>query len=273
MWFDAVLVKYWKRMLVEGQGGRAAAGRRSKRIRLAGTQSDERSSAGCDVDSDRRAEVEISDSEMSDATTLSDSESVPASRRPAANELAACPDHEENDEDEKNEEEKLEICGEARWEMAAEKAVDPVVVGSAHQCADDSVPACPPRSKRPDTILAVDCEMVGAGPQRNRSMLARCAVVDMEGNVLMDEYVQPTERVTDYRTKWSGIREKNLVGAPPFQDVRQRAANLIRGKLLIGHAIENDLRALKLPHPPALTRDTSCYPGLRTELAGKCTKV
>lgn len=109
--------------------------------------------------------------------------------------------------------------------------------------------------------------MVGVGPRKNRSILARVAVLGEDGRVIIDEYVAATERVTDYRTRYSGIRARDLVGAPRFENVRQRVAAVLRGKILVGHAVQNDLKVLDLPHPPALIRDTSVYPGLRKELA------
>ena len=48
-------------------------------------------------------------------------------------------------------------------------------------------------------IVALDCEMVGVGPDGTRSALARVAVVNAEGNVLLDVFVKPKEKVTDYR--------------------------------------------------------------------------
>lgn len=41
--------------------------------------------------------------------------------------------------------------------------------------------------------------MVGVGPGGERSALARVCVVNSEGNVLLDTFVQPKEHVTDYR--------------------------------------------------------------------------
>lgn len=35
---------------------------------------------------------------------------------------------------------------------------------------------------------------------------------------------------------------------------------IVSGKVLVGHAIHNDLKALKYSHPAALTRDTSRIP-------------
>ena len=65
------------------------------------------------------------------------------------------------------------------------------------------------------------------------------------GNVILDEYILPDEPITDYRTRWSGIRPRDLVGAPSFREVRQRVADAVRGRILIGHALDNDLRALR----------------------------
>ena len=49
-------------------------------------------------------------------------------------------------------------------------------------------------------LLALDCEMVGVGADGKRSILARVSIVNEDGNVIMDKFVAPTERVTDYRT-------------------------------------------------------------------------
>ena len=124
----------------------------------------------------------------------------------------------------------------------------------------EAVATPPPRG-----CVAIDCEMVG-GNQR-RSILARVAVVDEHGACLLDSYVRPTERITDYRTRWSGIRARDLKGAPNFGNVRQRVLQLIRGKILVGHAIRNDLDVLNITHTPALVRDTAFYKGLRRALA------
>ena len=52
--------------------------------------------------------------------------------------------------------------------------------------------------------------MVGIGASGRQSALARCGVVDFDGNVLYDEFVRPPGFVTDFRTKYSGIRKKDL---------------------------------------------------------------
>lgn len=59
--------------------------------------------------------------------------------------------------------------------------------------------------------LGLDCEMVGVGIDGSESSLARVSLVNYHGAVILDEYVRQKERVVDYRTKWSGIRPKDLV--------------------------------------------------------------
>lgn len=46
------------------------------------------------------------------------------------------------------------------------------------------------------SILAMDCEMVGVGLSGKTSVLARCSIVDYDGNVVYDKHVRPVEKVT-----------------------------------------------------------------------------
>ena len=58
--------------------------------------------------------------------------------------------------------------------------------------------------------VAMDCEMVGVGPEGVESALARVTLVNYHGAVLMDEFVKPQEAVTDYRTHVSGVKPEHL---------------------------------------------------------------
>lgn len=58
--------------------------------------------------------------------------------------------------------------------------------------------------------VGLDCEMVGIGIDGKQSALARCCVVDFDGNVLYDQHVRPPGFVTDFRTKYSGVRKSDL---------------------------------------------------------------
>ena len=112
----------------------------------------------------------------------------------------------------------------------------------------------------PHDILAIDCEMVGVGRNGKQSILARVSIVDYYGNVLLDEYVKPTEEVTDYRTEITGITPEKIENGECFEDVRAKVLQVIKNCVLVGHAIQNDLEVLKLDHPKHKIRDTQQFP-------------
>ncbi|KAK4705748.1 RNA exonuclease 4, partial [Phenoliferia sp. Uapishka_3] len=116
---------------------------------------------------------------------------------------------------------------------------------------------------RVEPCAAVDCEMVGVGPEGSESTLARVSIVNYHGVVMMDQFVRPREKVTDYRTWVSGVREEDLRSALPFTEVQKEVAALIKDRILIGHAISNDTQALLLSHPRSLIRDTAKYAPLQ----------
>ncbi len=95
-------------------------------------------------------------------------------------------------------------------------------------------------------VVALDCEMVGVGPQGKISVLARVSVVDYYGNSLFDSFVHVEERVTDYRTHVSGVTEEDLKNGVDFGTVRKGVKQLLKNKVIVGHGLENDLRALKI---------------------------
>lgn len=108
--------------------------------------------------------------------------------------------------------------------------------------------------------LALDCEMVGVGYAGRKSSLARVTVVDWDGRIVWDEFVRQEEEVTDYRTFVSGITPLDVEDATlTLEECRQHVQTLIADKILVGHALKNDLRALGLTHPWTATRDTAKY--------------
>ncbi|XP_048212760.1 interferon-stimulated 20 kDa exonuclease-like 2 [Perognathus longimembris pacificus] len=120
---------------------------------------------------------------------------------------------------------------------------------------------CPGVSQNlPTKMVAIDCEMVGTGPKGHISSLARCSIVNYNGDVLYDEYVRPPCHIVDYRTRWSGIRKQHMVNATPFKTARSQILKILSGKIVVGHAIHNDYKALQYFHPKSLTRDTSQIP-------------
>lgn len=109
-------------------------------------------------------------------------------------------------------------------------------------------------------MVAMDCEMVGVGP-RKFSVLARVTIVDVHGDAIFDTFVKVEEKVSDYRTFVSGIRPSDLTSqkAISFGECRRKVMTAIEGKILVGHALENDLKILNLHHPWEMIRDTATY--------------
>ncbi|XP_063295884.1 interferon-stimulated 20 kDa exonuclease-like 2 [Pelobates fuscus] len=122
-------------------------------------------------------------------------------------------------------------------------------------------------------MVAIDCEMVGTGPKGRNSDLARCSVVSFYGDVLYDKYIRPESPITDYRSRWSGIRKEHMVGAVPFSCAQKEILKLLHGKIVVGHAIHNDFKALKYFHPKELTRDTSMIPLLNRKAGFQDTEA
>ncbi|KAH0294421.1 hypothetical protein KCU62_g246, partial [Aureobasidium sp. EXF-3399] len=125
---------------------------------------------------------------------------------------------------------------------------------------------------KPGKFLAIDCEMVGTGPLDD-NVLARVSIVNFHGEQIYDSFVQPVPgvEVTDYRTFVSGIRPHHLKPdvARTFSEVQREVAALLEGKILIGHALKNDLDVLLLSHPKRDVRDTSRHSTFRKMSMGR----
>uniref|UniRef100_A0A6J0TPU8 RNA exonuclease 4 n=1 Tax=Pogona vitticeps TaxID=103695 RepID=A0A6J0TPU8_9SAUR len=107
--------------------------------------------------------------------------------------------------------------------------------------------------------VAMDCEMVGVGPTGEDSVVARVSIVNLFGKCVYDKFVKPTEKVSDYRTRVSGIRPENLRKGEDFKVVQKEVADILKGRILVGHALHNDLKILFLDHPKKKIRDTQRY--------------
>ncbi|KAG2226050.1 hypothetical protein INT45_002516 [Circinella minor] len=117
--------------------------------------------------------------------------------------------------------------------------------------------------------VAIDCEMVGIGPDGEQSALARVSLVNFHGAIVLDTYVKPMDRVTDFRTFVSGIKPEHLKNAMSFREAQQKVDDIIQDRILVGHAVHNDLSVLMLTHPPLLIRDTSKFKQFRELAAGR----
>lgn len=126
---------------------------------------------------------------------------------------------------------------------------------------------------RSDIYFAIDCEMVGVGEEGLDSAVARITIVNWENAVVLDTFVKVPVPVTDYRTFVSGITAQDIESdkALSFEEARATVSNILRGKILIGHGLENDLRALDLTHPDSDVRDTACYEPYMQEIVDSKT--
>ncbi|PHJ24724.1 suppressor of mitotic defects protein [Cystoisospora suis] len=118
--------------------------------------------------------------------------------------------------------------------------------------------------RAPAPALSLDCEMVGCGPQGRISALGRVSICDEEGKTVLDEFVLPDMPITDFRFRitglsWQLLRDRGI----SFDAARTLVANLLRGKVLVGHAVHHDLQVLNIDHPVHMIRDTSKYKPLR----------
>ena len=73
--------------------------------------------------------------------------------------------------------------------------------------------------------------------------------------------MRPKGFVTDFRTKYSGstIKQFTQEQLAHLKDCQEEVAALLKGKILVGHALKNDMAVLMLNHPRADIRDTACY--------------
>lgn len=121
--------------------------------------------------------------------------------------------------------------------------------------------------------VGIDCEMVGVGGEEDRSVLARVSIVNFHGTQVYDSFVRPKEYVTDWRTHVSGISPKHMAAARSFEEVQANVVAILKDRIIVGHAIKNDLEVLMLSHPKRDIRDTSKFSGFRKYSAGRAPSL
>jgi DNA polymerase III epsilon subunit-like protein len=136
-------------------------------------------------------------------------------------------------------------------------SVTPRTVASHPPKPAFSAAAAAPASIPP--IVAMDCEMIMVG---RRHEIAEIAIVNYNGDALLHEFVRPSGPVTNYLTPYSGITAEKLVGAKSFTNVQKRVLNVLKDKEIVGHALENDFRALRIPQGDYAIYDSAYSPEL-----------
>ncbi|XHG05848.1 hypothetical protein AWENTII_009061 [Aspergillus wentii] len=103
--------------------------------------------------------------------------------------------------------------------------------------------------------VSMDCEMVEV--EGGSSEVAQvCAVDIVTGEVLVDTFVVPKKKVTDWRTPWSGMSEKRLrqmVSAGRtvngWEEAREELWKYVdENTLMVGQALKHDLEVMRMVH-------------------------
>lgn len=105
------------------------------------------------------------------------------------------------------------------------------------------------------SVFAMDCEMVetSAGRELARVTLIRFQPTEQNADgyqVVLDLLVKPVRPVLDYKTQYSGITAAMLEPITTrIEQVQVALASIVGiNDILLGHSLENDLRALCLVH-------------------------
>ncbi|ODO12042.1 hypothetical protein I350_00826 [Cryptococcus amylolentus CBS 6273] len=152
-------------------------------------------------------------------------------------------------------------CGKERGEAGCEDGVhvfkEEDDQALARREGFKSVRTCAEESKRDGKsivgdgfgVVAMDCEMINTTAGLS---LGRVTIVDENGNILLDELVRQSTDVgdRDVNTRFSGISPGQLDSALMDLPAVRSAACMFIGPetVIVGHGLENDLRALRLLH-------------------------
>nr|XP_017006608.2 uncharacterized protein LOC108063859 isoform X1 [Drosophila takahashii] len=96
-------------------------------------------------------------------------------------------------------------------------------------------------------VYALDCEMSYTGRGLD---VTKVSLVALNGQLVYEHFVRPECDIVDYNTRYSGISERDLrSGAKSLAEVQRDLLQLIAADtILVGHGLDNDLRALRLVH-------------------------
>ncbi|KIH59176.1 exonuclease [Ancylostoma duodenale] len=111
-----------------------------------------------------------------------------------------------------------------------------------------------PSDPRTDAFYALDCEFVYTTWGKEA---ARVTMVDEYGNEVVDCVFRPEHELVDPNTRYSGLTTADIENSETtLSDVRGILFGMINSEtILIGHALENDLKALRIVHDNVI--DTS----------------
>lgn len=96
-------------------------------------------------------------------------------------------------------------------------------------------------------ILSLDTEMCYT---KNGLEVTKVSLLSVDGKLLYETYVKPDSPIIDYNTQFSGITAEMLENKTTrLEDVQEALLEIInKNTILIGHGLENDLKALHIIH-------------------------
>ena len=114
---------------------------------------------------------------------------------------------------------------------------------------------------RPGKVFALDCETVLTDKGKEVAMVT---LLNFEGKICFESLVKPSLGIQDYNTKYSGISPEMLNKiTTSLKDVQKGLLRLISSEdVLVGHVLENDLRALHMEHGQVIVSPKRSSPSI-----------
>ena len=113
------------------------------------------------------------------------------------------------------------------------------------------------KSKGLTPIVSVDWEMVEVDHTSNG--LARLSIVNYNGHILVDTFVRPNGKITNYRSWISGVYPESMRNAIPYDEAREKAIEILSGRIIVGHSLKHDFAVLNWEPLQHNVRDLVAY--------------
>ncbi|EGC28635.1 hypothetical protein DICPUDRAFT_159911 [Dictyostelium purpureum] len=110
------------------------------------------------------------------------------------------------------------------------------------------------------SFFSIDCKIIQI-EGTNKSALGKICICNQNGEIVYERISKPMEKIIDCRGKFTGLTKDivNKQGAE-FLEIQKQVEKIIRNKIIIGHDLTYDLKALKLVHKKKLLRDATQFP-------------
>lgn len=108
--------------------------------------------------------------------------------------------------------------------------------------------------------------------------LARATIVNFEEETIFDELFKPEVEITNYNTEYSGITKEMLETVTNTRENKLYPfleSVMCEETILVGHSLENDLRAMKFVHPKVIDSSVlfSTKSGIKFKLKSLADKI